>query len=275
MTFKCLLLLILKHAFLLLVFFLPLNNTEEIVALSLGLLSHHLLTLHKLSAASNIHVFCLLLGLLTLKDFLSALLAVTLFTGTFGSEGINLCLTVSSLLLHLTETGNFGLLLKSNTTLLFGFGSFTRNFILIVTDNFHVFIHLHLSHLGLLCEGYLISSLNLSDQFCVPLAFFLSLSNLFLFLLLKHAHHLLLLLNKQLTLSDAFVLTFLDLVNDYGGTLALSLDALNLTLLSHFEALETLDFHHEIQAFLLFAPLFFENLVLFDLFIADSNNFTV
>jgi hypothetical protein len=165
MTFKCLLLLILKHTFLLLVFFLPLNNTEEIVALSLGLLSHHLLTLHKLSAASNIHVFSLLLGLLTLKDFLSALLAVTLFTGTFGSEGIDLCLTVSSLLLHLTETSNFGLLLKSNTTLLFGFGSFTRNFILIVTDNFHVFIHLHLAHLGLLCEGYLVGGLNLSYQF--------------------------------------------------------------------------------------------------------------
>jgi hypothetical protein len=42
------------------------------------------------------------------------------------------------------------------------------------------------------------------------------------------------------------VLTFLDLVNDYGGTFALSINALNLTLLSHFEALETLDFHHEI-----------------------------
>jgi hypothetical protein len=71
------------------------------------------------------------------------------------------------------------------------------------------------------------------------------------------------------------VLAFLDLVNDNGGTLALSIDAFNLTLFSDLEALETLDFHHKIQAFLLFAPLFFEDFVLFDLFIADSNDFTV
>ena len=71
------------------------------------------------------------------------------------------------------------------------------------------------------------------------------------------------------------MLTFLDLVNDNRGTLPLSVDTLNFTLFSDFKALETLDFHHEIEAFLLFNPLFFEGLVLFDLFIADSNDFTV
>jgi hypothetical protein len=195
MAFKRLLLLILKHTLLLLVFLLPLNDTKEIVALSLGLLSHHLLTLHKLSAASNIHVFSLLLGLLTLQNFLCALLAVTLFTSAFGSEGIDLSLTISSLLLHLAETSNFGFLLKSDAALFFSLGSFTRNLILVVTDNFHVFIDLLLAHLSLLGEGNLVGGLNLSDHSKVALALFFGLSNLFLFLLLKHAHHLLLLFN--------------------------------------------------------------------------------
>jgi len=215
------------------------------------------------------------LGLLTLENFLSALLAVTFFTSALGSESINLSLTVSSLLLHLAETSNFSFLLKSDASLFFSLGSFAGNLFLVVTDNFHVFIDLHLPHLGLLCKGYFVGSLNLSDHFKVALALFLGLSNLFLFLLLKHAHHLLLLFNKQLALSNALVLTFLYLVNDNRGTLPLSVDTLHFTLFSDFKALETLDFHHEIQAFLLFNPLFFEGLVLFDLFIADSNDFAV
>lgn len=175
---KLVLAFLLQFTFLLLVFLLAINNAEEIVTLCLSLGGKGVLTLVKLSFASNLELSILALKTLLLSDLLAAGLALTLFEGTLGTESINLRLSVGSLLLHLTETGNFLLLLFLDAALLKSLGDFMLNFFLIVTDNLLLLVKLLLSKFGLLGEGNCVGSLNFSDQAHVAGTFIIGSLNL-------------------------------------------------------------------------------------------------
>ena len=48
-----------------------------------------------------------------------------------------------------------------------------------------------------------------------------------------------------------------------------------MSFFSGLESLKSLDFHHEIEAFLFFDPLLFESFVLFKLLVSNCNDFRV
>ena len=214
-----------------LVFFLPVNNAQEIVTLSLGLLSHHLLAFHELSAAGNIQILGLFLRDFTLNNLLSAMLAISFFTGTLSTQRIDFRLSVGSFFLHFAETSYFSLLLKSNTALFGSLRGLFGKLFLVVTVDLVFLIKLLLAKLRPLAEGYLVGCLNLGNHPLVALPKDLSLSDLFFLLLLDIALHLLLLPDRLIALLDTRLLAFLDLVDDHGSTLALGLLAFNFALL--------------------------------------------
>ena len=94
--------LLIELTLLIFLLLLLLDDAEELITLSLGLLSHQHLFLNKLLSAGNIE----LLGLFTLQFgllfLLSAGFTLTFLEGAFGTKGIDLTLTVCSTLLELT-----------------------------------------------------------------------------------------------------------------------------------------------------------------------------
>ena len=94
--------LLFERSLLILLLLLLLDDAEELVALGLGLLGQHHLTLNKLLPAGNVEIlslFTLQLGLLFL---LSAGLTLSFLEGAFSTKGIDLTLTISGALLELT-----------------------------------------------------------------------------------------------------------------------------------------------------------------------------
>ena len=94
--------LLFERSLLILLLLLLLDDAEELVALGLGLLGQHHLTLNELLPAGNVEIlglFTLQLGLLFL---LSAGLALSFLEGAFSTKGIDLSLTISGALLELT-----------------------------------------------------------------------------------------------------------------------------------------------------------------------------
>jgi hypothetical protein len=77
-------------ALLLFFFLLTLNNAQEVVTLGLGLVRHSGFTFEELAFASSFKLGCLPLLLLTLGNFLFTRLALALFEGTLGTEGVDL-----------------------------------------------------------------------------------------------------------------------------------------------------------------------------------------
>jgi hypothetical protein len=263
----------LQLAFLLLFLLLALNDAQEVVTFSLSLVGHSGFALQELAFAGNLKFFGLSLLLLFLGDLLSAGLTFLLFEGTLGTERIDLRLSISSLLLHFSETSDFSLLLLLLSAFLEGLGDFTGNLLLVVTDNFLLFIDFLLAELLLLGEGDGVGSLNLSNKLKVTLTLGFGSSDLSLALVLDLAGHLLLFLLKHLALLDTLDFTLLDLVDNNDGTLATSLHADLLTLLGDLETLKSLDFHHEVQLLLLLDPLGFKLFVFVQLLVTNSHNF--
>ena len=150
MRFQGIFLLVIESSFFLFVFFLTFDNTQEVVAFSLGLLSHHLLALVELSAAAHVHVFCIFGHFLFHGDLFCALVTFVLLAGSLCAEGIDFRLSVGGFLLHFAEAGNLGLLLEGNAAFLLGFSGLFRSFLLIVTENFHFLIKDLLTQFSLL-----------------------------------------------------------------------------------------------------------------------------
>lgn len=73
-------------------------------------------------------------------------------------------------------------------------------------------------------------------------------------------------------LLDAVKLSLFDLVNNDKRPLLLSLLSQNLAFFLQLEGLESLNLHHEVQAFLLVDPLAFKPLRLFKLTVADGHD---
>lgn len=142
---KLVLALLFQFALLLLVFLLAVDDAQEIITFSFGLCGKSVLTLVELLLTGNFKLSSLTLHTLLISNLLSASLALTLFEGTLGTESIDLRLSISSLLLHFTETGNLLLLLFLDAAFFKSLSNLTLNFLLIVTDNLLLLIELLLS----------------------------------------------------------------------------------------------------------------------------------
>jgi len=259
--------------FLLLVFLLTLNDAQEVVTLSLGLVGKGTFALHELLLAGNLELVGLSDHLLLLGNLLAARTALTLFEGALGTESVDLRLSVGGLLLHLSESCDFLLLLLLEAALLKSQSDLALDLILVVTDDLLLFVKLALSQLGLLGKGNFVGSLNLSDQAEVLGTLVVSGLDLSLTLSFDLASHLLLLLDELLTLLNTLNLALLNLVNNDKSTLAACLTTDGLTLLGNLKALESLNLHKEVKLALLFKPLLLELLVLVQLLVTDRYNF--
>ena len=252
--------------------FLLLNDAEEFITLSLSLLGHHDFFLHKLSSAGDVKI----LGLFTLKlglfYFFSACLTLAFFKRSLGPESVDFALTIGSALLELSQTLNLQFFLLFDALSLKSIGLFFGDSISIVTHDFQIFLTL-LSELFLLSiEGNSVGDFDLLEHLSVSLS--LGLCNLDVLLLLNfnRSHHLLLLALELLPLLDALHLTVLDLLNDNGCATALGLNSQTLPLILSLEGLQALNFHHDVQAFLLGDPLSFQLFVLFELLVPHSDD---
>jgi len=142
-----------------------------------------------------------------------------------------------------------------------GFRCFSGSFVGVVLDDLLFFINFFLAGLLLLLEGNFVCSFNLSDHFQIANSLLFCCFNFCKSHGLNLASHLFLFLGKKFTLTNAFFLTLLNLVDDDKCAFSLLLLANDLTLFSDFETLQALDFHEQVKLFLLLDPLTFELLV--------------
>lgn len=212
-------------------FLLLLDHVQEFVALSLRLLSQHDLTLHKLSLPSEVK----LLGLLALEfglfSLFAARLSLAFLEGSFGSQGVNLSLSVSCSLLKLAQPLDFHFLLFllasffSSSCLLLG------DALSVVTDDFQIFVALLAQLFLFAVQRDFVGDFDFLKHLSVSLLLELRGGSFLLLLNLNRAYHLLLLAFQLFTLAQPNLLSFLDLIDDDGGTSSLSFDSKLLALI--------------------------------------------
>lgn len=176
----------LEHLLLLLL----LDDAQELVSLGLGLLGKHHLVLHKLSFASIVEVCGIFLPFDSLLALLSTGLALTIFEGTFGTEGIDFTLTISSLLLKITHALDFFLFLVSLASLISGFLFFFSHLFGVVHNDFQIFVLLLLDLDGLAVLSNLVGDFDLGKHSLVSRALGLLLFLISLLLNLNVSEHL-------------------------------------------------------------------------------------
>ena len=275
MVFKSALLLLLHISFLLFLFFLTLDNAEEIVAFCFGLGCHHGLALLELPLASHLKFLTLTNMLFFFGNFLLSGLTLAFLESSLCPQSVDFSLTVSGFFLHSSKTSNFHLFFFFYALLLSGFGGFSSGFVCVVLNNFLLFIDFFLAGLLLLLEGNLVGSFDLGNHFQIANALFLGCFDLSKPHGLNLASHLFLFFSKKFTLANTFLLPFLNLINNDKCALALLVLANNLALFSHFETLQALDLHQQVKLLLFFDPLTFELLVFLQLFVTDGYNLGV
>jgi hypothetical protein len=272
---ECLLLLLVDFAFALLIFFLALNDTQEVVALSLRLLGQLVLFIAELPQASLLKVLLDASSLLGVSLVFGANLTVLGFASTLSSQVVDLALTVICLLLQLTETLDFLLLFGGETNSLLDLLTLNKILCSLVVNDLLFKDFLLVSPHSFDLNVLRVASFYLSQKFLNAFGLHLFLTgfgNLVFFYVSKQK---LALLSEIVLMPLASLFALLNLVDDLeraslGSDLALVL-AVGLSL----QVLESLDFHHEIEAFLFFNPFLFELLVFFKLLITDCNNFGV
>jgi hypothetical protein len=197
-----------------------------------------------------------------LELFAESSLSFTLLKCALGTESINLSLTIRGLLLKLTESLDFALLLILDTLRLKLSFVFTLILgTLMLTDGI-ILISLFILSLILFEESL---SVGLSSLLHEEVnAVLLGLSGILVFLshlikVLKELHSLLI---SDLLLLEADLGALLDLINDNLSALLASLSFADLTLLLFLKDLETLNLHHEVELLLLLKILLLEALVL-------------
>jgi hypothetical protein len=230
MLLKNFFLFLLNSSLLFLNFLLFLNDSEELITLLLCLLGEALLTFKELSLTGVLKISQDFLLVLKVASLLFTSLALPFFKGTLSSESVNLCLSISSLLLEFSESCNFSLLLFFNTldfSLLF---FFSENFLTVVFNNLLFEVFFFLLTLILYINSTLVCFFDLSHH--TDSTLFLSvedfgLLNLNLLGLSNHLKHFTF---THFLILNAVKLTLLNLINDHKGALLLCFLALHLTL---------------------------------------------
>jgi hypothetical protein len=173
--------------------------------------------------------------MLKVFSFLLTSLTLTLLKRTLSPQSVNLSLTICSLFLKLSQTGDlsfFFLLDSLKLCLLF---LLSLSLCPVVFNNLLLKILFLALSLILDLDSALVSLLDFADH--PESSFFLGLQNLLLisFHLFSLSNHLLHLTLSHLLFLYPVEFSLLDLINDDEGALLLSLFALNLTLLLQLE----------------------------------------
>mmetsp|Transcript_1964 Transcript_1964/g.2908 ORF Transcript_1964/g.2908 Transcript_1964/m.2908 type:complete len:345 (+) Transcript_1964:237-1271(+) len=254
---------------------LLLNLGHVVLSFNAGLVSQAALLLRELLLASHLQVSLDALALLLLEAFALTGLAFTLFEGSLGSKGVDFGLSVSGLLLKLSEPLDLTLLLvldalslELGLVLLLVFGLLVLNdlvfLVLLLLDSLLFFdeslgvglsslLHQHVDALALCFSLLSVLSLHLSDVVDQLQAFLVAD---FLFF-------------------HSFDGALLDLVDDDLGSLLAGSMLPLIALFFLLEDLKTFDFHHKVELLLLIHPLVFELFVLLDLLVADGDDLSV
>jgi len=132
----------------------------------------------ELPLAGDLELFALRRMLFFRGHLLFSGFAFALFKSSFGSQGIDFSLTVSSFFLHGSKTGYFHLLFLFDALLFCGFSTFASGFALVVLNDFLFLIDFLLAGLLFLRQCNFISSLNLSNHFQIADPLFLGNLNL-------------------------------------------------------------------------------------------------
>lgn len=215
--------LVFELALLVFLLLLLLDDSEELVTLSLRLLGQHDLSFNELSTTSNVKIFSLYTGKFGLFFFFSTCLALTFFKGTLSSQGVDLTLTVSRTLLKLSQPLNLKFFLLFDALLLTGFRLLLGNSFSIVTHNFQILLPLLLKFILLAIKSNFVGYLNFLEHFSVSCLLNFLNGDIGSFLLLDSSNHLLLLTLELLAFFDAGSFTFLDLLYDDSSASALGL----------------------------------------------------
>jgi hypothetical protein len=254
---------------------LTLDNSEEIVAFCFGLGCHHGLALLELPFAGDLKFLTLTNMLFFFSYLLLSGLPLTFFESSLGPQSIDLSLTVSGFFLHSSKTSNFHFFFFLDALIFSGFGGFSCGFVGIVLNDFLFFINFFLASLLLFLEGDLVGSFDFSNHFQITNALLLGGFDLGKPHGLNLACHLFLFFGKKFTLTDTFLLAFLDLINNDKCAFSLLLLANNLALFGYFKTLQALDLHQQVKLFLFLNPLTLELLVFLKLFVSDGHNLGV
>jgi hypothetical protein len=270
-----LLLFLLNSALLLFNFLLFVNDPQEFITLLLGLLSQTLLSFEELPLPGILKVTEDLLLVLEVSSFLVTSLSLTLFECALGSKSVNLGLPVGSLLLEFSKASNFTLLLFLHPLELGSLFFFTKSFLAVIFNNllFKIFLLLLALILDLNCA--LVGLFDFSHHFESAVLFMGKHLQLILLELISLSKHLLHFPFTHFLLLDALELSFFNLVDNNQRSLFLSLLTLYLALFLELERLQSLDFHHEIEAFLFFDPLLLESFGLIELSVTDCDDLRV
>jgi len=275
MSTKCSMLVFLNPSVVLFRSLLLFNDSQEGITFSLGLLCHHDLPLKELLLSGDFELFSSAQLLFMVGNLLGTSRTFPFLKGALGSKCIDLSLTIGSLLLQFSQASNFLLFLLLDAAL-FGKTNLELGIFLgVVADNLVVFITLSLSSLCLLAKGSGVGELNLGDHLLVSVLLLIGKFHVSLLHGLNLSHNLLLLFFKKLTFPNSSLLAFLNLVDDDSGATTLGISTDLCFLFGSLQVFQSLDFHHQVEAFLLMEPVFLETLVLSQLLVSDSNDFGV
>ena len=258
-----------------LVLFLALNQTQEFHTLLLSLMSQSFLFIAELTGAGRLQVGLDVIFLLSFGFILGTSFSVKLFTSAFSFQIINFCLSVGSLLLEVTQTLQLLLFLGSETSGLTSFLLLNSVLGLLVIDDLLFEVLLVLTSFGFNLDGLFVGSFNFLKKLFDIIGFSLFLTEFLSFLLLDISEELLFLFVKNVLVTETFLFSLLDLVNDLKSTSPSSDFALSFTILLCLQVLEPLNFHHGVKTRLLLRPLFLEPFVFVKLLITDSDNLAV
>ena len=269
------LLLLLDLALLLLDLLLFLDLEHVVLSFDSGLLSEGALLLLELHLSSNLKISLNPLLLLMLKSFSLPSLSLTLLECSLRSQSINLSLSISSLLLELSESLDFSFLLVLDSL------SFELGFVLflvsgfLIGDDFVLSVFFFLRSLFSLDQGLGVGFGSLLHQDVDPLSFGLSLLSIFLLHSLDVAKKL-----QPLLISDFLLLhshngSILNLIDNNLSSFISGLLLSLFSMLFFLEDLKSFDLHHEVEFFLFFDPLVLETLVFLQLLVSDGHNLGV
>jgi hypothetical protein len=212
---ESLLLLLLQFTFQVLRLLLPLNDTQEVIALALSLLSHNVFLFAELNSASLLKVFLYSLSLFSISIRLDTGLAIMLLTGTLSSKLVDLALAVVCLFLKLTETLKISLLFGGDANSFFSLSLDNSILLSLVLNDLKFKCFLFFSALSFQFYALGVTSLNFFHALFYTFSLNDLLASLSDFVFLNVSEQKFTFLNKDVLLSLPLGFSLLNLINNF------------------------------------------------------------
>lgn len=255
--------------------FLLLNDSHEQFAFLLGFLKEDPLLVLEVISACLVEVFDHFVFLFLFQLFLESDVSVVFLHSSSCSDGVDLSLSISHLLLLFSELLDFAFSLLSLGLFISQSFELLSVSVLLILDNRQVQFFFFSSPL---CQDKLVLRVDGIDLLGKYFLLFEFLSLLFFFLFSLpndlHLHHILLSLHNFL-LHLALQVSLSDLVHNLESSSPACLDLLLFPVLLDLEGLESFDLHHQVKFLLFFDVLLFEPFVFFKLLVPNGDDFGV